>query len=131
MCYTGSIMNQAIKRTLTRLADYVYTKTGPAVKGNYREFKFSELRMYSTFLAPRSGWLCVKVPTSDRLDGGIPDTGPIFEKPTRINAYCIEHPCLTYFEEDMVVEVVTLQAALIAPCNTKQNHGVRRISIIG
>jgi hypothetical protein len=124
-------MNQAIKRTLTKLADYVYTKTGPAVKGNYREFKFSELRMYSTFLAPLSGWLCVKVPTSDRLDRGIPDTGPIFAKPTRINAYCIEHPCLTYFEEDVVVEVVTLQAALIAPCNTKQNHGVRRISIIG
>jgi len=124
-------MNQAIKQALTRLADYIYTKTGPTVKGNYREFKFSELRMYSTFMAPRSGWLCVKVPTSDRLDGGIPDTGPIFEKPTRINAYCIEHPCLTYFEEDMVVEVVTLQAALIAPCKTKQDHGVRRISIIG
>ena len=124
-------MNQAIKRTLTKLANYIYTKTGPAVKGNYREYKFSELRMYSTFLAPRSGWLCVKVPTSDRLDGGIPETGPIFEKPTRINAYCIEHPCLTYFEEDMVVEVVTLQAALIVPCNTKQDHGTRRISIIG
>ena len=124
-------MNQTIKRTLTKLADYIYTRTGPTVKGNYREFKFSELRMYSTFMAPRSGWLCVKVPTSDRLDGGIPDTGPIFAKPTRINAYCIEHPCLTYFEEDMVVEVVTLQAALIVPCYTKQDHGMRRISIIG
>ena len=124
-------MNQAIKRTLTKLADYIYTKTGPAVMGDYREIKFSELRMYSTFLAPRSGWLCVKVPTSDRLDGGIPDTGPIFEKSTRINAYCIEHPCLAYFEEDAVVEVVTLQAALIVPCFTKQDHGMRRISIIG
>ena len=124
-------MNPTIKRTLTKLADYIYTKTGPAVKGNYREIKFGELRTHSTFLAPRSGWLCVKVPTSDRLDGGIPDTGPIFEKPTRINAYCIEHPCLTYFEEDAEVEVVILQAALIAPCNTSQDHGVRRISIIG
>ena len=124
-------MNHAIKRTLIKLADYIYTKTGPAVMGDYRELKFSEIRMYSTFLAPRSGWLCVKVPTCDRLDGGIPDTGPIFEKPTRINAYCIEHPCLTYFEEDAVVQVVILQAALIAPCYTKQNHGMRRISIIG
>jgi len=124
-------MNATIKRNLTKLADYIYTRTGPAVKGNFRELKFGELRMHSTFLAPKSGWLCVKVPTADRLDGGISDTGPIFAKPTRINAYCIEHPCLTYFEEDAVVEVVILQAALVAPCFTKQDQGMRRISIIG
>ena len=124
-------MNQAIKRTLTRLADYIYTKTGPAVKGDYREIKFGELRTHSTFLAPRSGWLCVKVPTCDRVDGGISDYGPMFAKSIRINAFCIEHPCLAYFEEDEEVEVVTLQAALIVPCYTKQDHGMRRISIIG
>jgi len=124
-------MNATIKRSLTKLADYIYTKTGPAVKGNYRELKFGDLRMHSTFLAPKSGWLCVKVPTADRLDGGISDTGPIFEKPTRINAYCIEHPCLTYFEEDAMVEVVILQAALVVPCFTKQDQGMRRISVIG
>ena len=124
-------MNAAIKRKLTKLADYIYTKTGPAVKGNYRELKFGDLRMHSTFLAPKSGWLCVKVPTADRLDGGITDYGPTFEKPTRINAYCIEHPGLTFFEEDMEVQVVTLQAALVVPCFTKQDQGIRRISIIG
>ena len=124
-------MNAAIKRKLTKLADYIYTRTGPAVKGNYRELKFGDLRMHSTFLAPKSGWLCVKVPTADRLDGGISDCGPVFEKPTRINAYCIEHPGLTFFEEDMEVQVVTLQAALVVPCFTKQDQGMRRISIIG
>jgi len=124
-------MHRTIKRTLTKLADYIYTKTGPAVKGNYRELKFGELRMHSTFLAPKSGWLCVKVPTADRLDGGVSDYGPIFEKPTRINAYCIEHPGLTFFEENSEVQVVTLQAALVVPCFTKQDQGMRRISIIG
>jgi len=120
-----------LKRALIKLADYIYIKTGPAVKGDYRELKFSELRTHATFLAPRSGWLCVKVPTCERLDKGISDYGPTFEKSTRINALCIEHPCLTYFEEDEVVEVVTLQAALVVPCYTKQDHGIRRISIIG
>ena len=124
-------MNAAIKRKLTKLADYIYTRTGPAVKGNYRELKFGDLRMHSTFLAPRSGWLCVKVPTADRLDGGITDYGPVFEQPTRINAYCIEHPGLTFFEEDAEVQVVTLQAALVVPCFTKQDQGMRRISVIG
>jgi hypothetical protein len=124
-------MIRAIKRGFTKLADYIYTKTGPAVLGDYNELKFGELRIHSTFLAPLSGWLCVKVPTADRLDGGISDAGPIFAKPARINAYCIEHPCLTYFEEDAVIQVVTLQGALIVPCCTKQDHGMRRISIIG
>ena len=124
-------MNATIKRKLTKLADYIYTKTGPAVKGNYRELKFGDLRMHSTFLAPKSGWLCVKVPTADRLDGGITDYGPTFEKPTRINAYCIEHPGLTFFEDDAEVQVVTLEAALVVPCFTKQDQGMRRISIIG
>ena len=124
-------MNAAISRNLLKLADYIYTRTGPSVKGNYRELKFSNLRMHSTFLAPKSGWLCVKVPTADRLEGGITDYGPTFEKPTRINAYCIEHPGLTFFEEDMEVQVVTLEAALIVPCFTKQDQGMRRISIIG
>ena len=124
-------MNATIKRNLTKIADYIYTKTGPAVKGNYRELKFGDLRMHSTFLAPRSGWLCVKVPTSDRLDGGITDYGPTFEKPTRINAYCIEHPGLTFFEDDAEVQVVTLEAALVVPCFTKQDQGMRRISVIG
>lgn len=124
-------MNQAIKRTLTKLADYIYTKTGPEIRANNRTITFSELRMYSTFLAPRSGWLCVKVPISDRLDEGIPSTGPIFQKPARINAYCVEHPCLTFFEEDAEVEVVTLQAALVVPCYTNQKLGIRRISVIG
>ena len=124
-------MNAAIKRNLTKLADFIYTRTGPAVKGNYRELKFGDLRMHSTFLAPKSGWLCVKVPTADRLDGGISDCGPVFEKPTRINAYCIEHPGLTFFEDDAEVQVVTLQAALVVPCFTKQDQGMRRISVIG
>jgi hypothetical protein len=124
-------MNAIIKRNLTKLADYIYTRTGPAVKGNYRELKFGDLRTHATFLAPRSGWLCVKVPTADRLDGGITDYGPTFEKPTRINAYCIEHPGLTFFEDNVEVQVVTLQAALVVPCFTKQDQGMRRISIIG
>jgi len=124
-------MNATIKRNLTKLADYIYAKTGPNVKVNNRSINFSELRMYSTFLAPLSGWLCVKIPVSDRLDEGIPSTGPIFQKPARVNAYCIEHPCLTYFEEDAEVEVVTLQAALVVPCYTSQDQGVRRISVIG
>ena len=123
-------MNQAIKRTLTKLADYIYTKTGPAVKGNYRELKFGDLRMHSTFLAPKSGWLCVKVPTADRLDGGITDYGPTFEKPTRINAYCIEHPGLTFFEDDAEVQVVTLEAALVVAWRVASQR-MRRISIIG
>ena len=124
-------MNAAIKRNLLKLADFIYTRTGPAVKGNYRELKFGDLRMHSTFLAPKSGWLCVKVPTADRLDEGISDCGPVFEKPTRINAYCIEHPGLTFFEDNMEVQVVTLQAALVVPCFTKQDQGLRRISVIG
>lgn len=125
------MIHQTIKQNLVKLADYIYTRIGPTVRANNRAIEFSKLRMYSTFMAPRSGWLCVKVPTSDRLDEGIPPTGPIFQKPARINAYCIEHPCLTYFEEDVEVEVVTLQAALVVPCYTSQDHGVRRISIIG
>ena len=120
-----------IREWLRKLADMIYAKVGPRVKGDYQLHQFSDLRMYSTFLAPLSGWLCVKIPTSDRLDEGIPPTGPIFQKPVRVNAYCLEHPCLTYFEEDVEVEVVTLQAALVIPCYTRQDHGLRRISIIG
>ena len=113
------------------MANFIYRKTGPIVKTNYQELKFSDLRMHTTFLASHSGWLCVKIPTCDRLDKGISDYGPLFEKPTRINAYCIEHPCLTHIENDALVQVVTLEAALIIPCFTKQDHGMRRISIIG
>ena len=123
-------MNAVVSRNLLKLADYIYTRTGPSVKGNYRELKFSDLRMHSTFLAPKSGWLCVKVPTADRLDGGITDYGPTFEKPTRINAYCIEHPGLTFFEDDAEVQVVTLEAALAVAWRVASQR-MRRISIIG